>query len=315
MSMAKHLKPLVCALALCAKPAWAQAPAPFGTAPPPPPGLQAQTLAVHPLGRGVFWVSGGIADTGFLIGKAGVIAIDSQMFVGSTQQELSEIRRLTDEPVNVVILTHSDPDHINGLPGFPPSVQVIAQSHASAKMKRLVLEPRSNGTPPPPGISAYLPSREVEASENVVIDGIPLHLIHVAPAHTDGDLIVYLPESKIAFVGDLVGPGGGYPIIHLEKHGSSLGWIASVKRALELDADTYVSGHYEPVSKAFLRQELEATERRRAQIANLVMEKKSLAETKAALHVMPAYGIAARFPDFTETTYLELTRDPGLSRP
>jgi phosphoribosyl 1,2-cyclic phosphodiesterase len=42
-----------------------------------------------------------------------------------------------------VILTHSDPDHINGLPAYPRGIQIIAQQNANAEMQQLLEDPNS----------------------------------------------------------------------------------------------------------------------------------------------------------------------------
>ena len=50
-----------------------------------------------------------------------------------------------------------------------------------------------------------------------------MRLIRFAPAHTSGDLIVYLPDQKIAFTGNITVARLPYPLIHLEDEGSSNG--------------------------------------------------------------------------------------------
>jgi glyoxylase-like metal-dependent hydrolase (beta-lactamase superfamily II) len=266
-----------------------------------------QTLSVKPLREGVYWVSGGISNTGFIIGDTGVIAIDTQMFLPMARKQLSEIAKLTPNPVNAVILTHSDPDHINGLPAYPHGIEIIAQETAKAEMQKGVEDPYSNGFPADPAIRHYMPTRTVLHTESMVVDAVPLVLIHTAPAHTDGDLAIYLPTEKIVFAGDLLTPTlGPYPGIHLGKKGSSLGWAESVKAILALDADIYVAGHGEPMSKDELMKRLKVSEERRAQIKSLFDQGKTLKEAKAALHDVPLKGYAAKFPTFTETTYDEL---------
>lgn len=265
-----------------------------------------ETLAVRPLGGGAYAVTGGIGNTAFVIGDTGVIAIDAQMFVPTAQKELAEIAKITPKPVKVIVLTHSDPDHINGLPAFPRGLEIIAQDHAKQVMQALAADLNSNGFPPGPEIGHYLPTHTVKDSETAVLDGVPVVLIHTGPAHTDGDLAIYLPMQKIVFAGDLATPAiGPYPGIHLEKHGSSLGMFAALRALLALDADTYIPGHGEALSKAELSNRLKAAEERRAQIKALFDQGKTLSEIKATLNDVPLKGAAARFPTFIETTYQE----------
>ena len=189
--------------------------------------------AAKQVAPGVYWVPGAISNSGFIIGDRGVVAIDAQIFIPATRAEVAEIASLTPNPINAVILTHSDPDHINGLPAFPRGIEVIAQENAKLEIEGAIADPKSNGMPPPAEIRDYVPTHTVRRSESLTLDGVRLVLIHTAPAHTDGDLVVYLPRYKVVFAGDLLTPAIGlYPGIHLNKHGSSLGWIASVRAML-----------------------------------------------------------------------------------
>ena len=272
------------------------------------------TLSVAPLRGNAYWISGGISNTGFVVGDAGVVVIDTQMFVSTARKQLEEIGRITPKPVNVVILTHSDPDHINGLPAYPRGIAIIAQDNARADIVRAVQDPASNGFPAEPGLEAYVPTQSVRDTATQVIDGVTMQLIHTAAAHTDGDLAVYLPVQKIVFAGDLITPGiGPWPGIHLNKHGSSLGWIESTKAILALDADLYVPGHGEMLTKAELTRRLAASVERRARIKALFDAGKTLDEAKAALADVPLKGTAAQFPTFVATTWQELAADKGAA--
>ena len=136
--------------------------------------------------------------------------------------------------------------------------------------------------------------------------------MHIAPAHTSGDLMVYLPKDKIVFGGDVILTNAGrYPVVHYG--GSSLGWIESMKAILALDADTYVPGHGPIFTKAQLRAQLRAVEQRRAEVKALVEQKKTMAEVDQAL---PEGGADPRFLSFTQTVYKELTEGyPPASPP
>ena len=78
------------------------------------------------------------------------------------------------------------------------------------------------------------------------------------------------------------------PNIHFEKNGSTEGWLANVKGMIGLNADTYITGHGNLVTKADLQRKLDATTQRRAKIAAMVKEGKTLEEIKAALPDAPA---------------------------
>lgn len=298
---------------LLSLPVEAIAQAPSASPPSPDAAAVMRMLSAPPTSRalrgGAYWVDGPISNAGFIVGRSGVIVIDAQISVPATKAMLAQIAALTSKPITTVILTHSDPDHINGLPAFARTVKVIAQEKASAEIAQVVLDPQSNGMPPPPGIKDYVPKHRVAHTEKLLVDGVHLLLVHTSPAHTDGDLLVFLPSQKLVFAGDLLTPAiGDYPGVHLEKHGSSLGWLKSVEAMLSLDANLFVSGHGVPLTRPEVEVRLEAAKTRRAEIQAMVAKHATLSEIKAAVDDMPLPGVAARFPTFTETTYQELTR-------
>jgi glyoxylase-like metal-dependent hydrolase (beta-lactamase superfamily II) len=262
-------------------------------------------LTVHPLRGGVYWVEGGRSNTAFIVGDKGVVAFDAQMTAAAARQELAEIAKITPKPVDTILISHADPDHIGGLPGFKAGIPIIATENARSEMVVSAHDPHI----PPVYVGLYqtllnyLPTRTIGASESVVLDGVPMELMYIAPAHTSGDMPVYLPKQKIVLAGDIITTNiGKYPVNHLG--GSSLGWITAMKALLALDADTYVPGHGPIESKAMLRVRLHDAELRRAQIKTMVDDHKTLAEIEQAY---PEPGASPMFKDFTETVYDELT--------
>jgi cyclase len=184
--------------------------------------LHREPLVVSPLGKGAYLVTGGISNTGFVVGDKGVIAIDAQMFVDDAKQEQAEIAKITKKPVHAVILTHSDIDHVNGLPGWPRGIQIIAQENTKPEIQVAIENTDSRQMTSPPELTDYLPTHSIRRSETTVSDGVQVVLTHLAAGHTDSDLVIYLPAQKVVFTGDLLTigdpnlPNGGlYPVIHL----------------------------------------------------------------------------------------------------
>ena len=263
----------------------------------------APPLSVKPLTGDVYWTQGGAGgNTGIIVGKDGVTVVDAKMTAESAKEMLADIAKITPKPVTDVILTHSDADHVNGLAGFPMGLTIIAQENCKKEM-----EASANSRMPAP--AAYMPTKTVDKKETTTIDGVRIEMLHFAPAHTSGDLIVYLPEQKIVFTGDIVAAQLPYPIIHLEKNGSSEGWIETMKGILALNADTFVPGHGDLQTRADLEKRLANTEARREKIKELVAQGKTLEQVKEALGETAGPGAAApRFPTFTEVVYKELSK-------
>ena len=163
----------------------------------------------------------------------------------------------------------------------------------TTRKSRKLPSPLAAEAPPPDRLPSQVVSRN---KETMTIDGVKLELYHWAPAHTSGDLIVYLPDQKVVSTGDIVvtNRADDNPNIHFEKNGSTEGWLTNVKGMIDLNADAYVTGHGDVLMKADLQRKLAATTERRNKIAAMVKEGKTLDEIKAALPDAPAPGAAAR---------------------
>jgi cyclase len=269
------------------------------------PSLRAQQFApivTHALSGGVYWIEGGVgSNSGVVVGKDGVIVIDAKQTPESGKAVMAEIAKITPKPVTHIILTHSNLDHVDGLPGFPKGLTIIAQENCKQQMEH----PRNN--PQNIDLSAYIPTKTVGKKESMTIDGVRFVLLHWAPAHTSGDLIIYLPDQKIAFTGDITVTRLPYPLIHLEDEGSSAGWIESMKGIVALNADTFVPGHGGTQTKPELQMRLANTAARREKIKELVAQGKSLPDIKKELgEAAPANG--GNFASFTDVVYKELTK-------
>ena len=265
-------------------------------------------LSAHALKGGAYWVEGGTSNQGFIVGNKGVVVIDAQRSVELAQQALAEIAKVTSKPVDTVIVTHGDPDHVAGLPAYPAGTTIIAHENTKSQIVIAAADPKAGPIwgPVYRKLLNFLPTRTIASTETVVLDGVRMVLMYVAPAHSGGDLIVYLPAAKVVYGGDIILTNKGrFPIIHYDTGGSSLGWIAAMKAMLALDADTYVPGHGPIETRAKLQARLRDVEERREQIKAMVNANKSLAEVHLAL---PEGPFEVRFPSFAETTYLELTK-------
>src|SRR5262245_47565648 len=237
-------------------------------------------------------LGGAGGNSTIIIGKTGVIVVDAKQTEPGAKSLLAEIDKITPKPVTTAIITHSDGDHVNGLVAFPPGIKIIAHEN-NKKEQQTALSAGGRGAPPADRLPNQVTTKTKEA---MTIDGVKLELYHFAPAHTSGDLIVYLPAQKIVSTGDLVvtNRADDNPNIHFEKNGSTEGWLKNVKGMIGLNADVYVTGHGDVLTKADLQRKLTATTERRNKIAAMVKQGKTLEEIKAALPDAPAPGAAPR---------------------
>ena len=177
------------------------------------------------------------------------------------------------------------------------------------KRSRKRLSPPADGARPRPIICRR--GSSTKNKENLKIDGVKLEVLHWAPAHTSGDLVVYLPGEKIVFTGDIIATQLADPLIHAEKNGSSEGWITTTKGIVALNADQFVPGHGMVQTKSDIQGRLDNTIAKRAKIKDLVAQGKSLEEVRAAVGDPPPAAPGGRgpnFPTFTTVVYNELSK-------
>jgi cyclase len=268
---------------------------------------QAPPLKVTKVKDNVYWMQGGAgSNDGVIVGKNGVIVVDTKTTVDSEKDVIAEIAKITPEKVNAAIITHSDGDHVNGLAAFPAGLTIIAQENCKKEM-----EASAGSRNPAP--QDRLPTKTYAKTDNETIDGVHIRLYHWAPAHTSGDTVVYLPDEKIVFGGDLLVTNRPDTLIHLEKNGSTTGWMENIKGMLGLNADTYLTGHGDMMTKDDVQKKLAFVQEKYDKIKAMVAQGKSLDEIKTSLGeptapAPPNANGAPPFPTLTEVIYKEVSK-------
>jgi glyoxylase-like metal-dependent hydrolase (beta-lactamase superfamily II) len=271
---------------------------------------QQQPLTVQQIKGNIYMVKGGSgANTGFFIGAKEVLVIDAKMTADSAKQEINEIRKLTDKPITRIVITHSDGDHVNGLNGFPAGLKIYAHPQTKKDMEEAAKAANTQH------LNDYLPNEicaPCTASKSSVMgikmDSEEVLLYHFGPAHTSGDLVVFFPAERVAFVGDLAFVGRD-PLIHRQKSGTSIGLVDTLKAMLALKAETFIAGHNEPLSTKDIQTLAASIEEKQGKVKALIAEGKSLDDIKKAFGIQTAAAQAGRmsFPSLIDIIYLELT--------
>jgi len=260
-------------------------------------------VIIQPITLGILLVKGGSgANSGLIIGNTELIAVDAKMSPESIQQALAEIKKTVAFPVTRILITHSDGDHINGLPGFPKGLTIIAHEQVKADMVK--------AAETQPALLDYLPTVVFKDELKLKSGRIEITLRHFGPAHTSGDTVVFLDGDLTAYVGDLVFVGRD-PLIHRSKNGSASGLVKTLKALLSHrpHIDTFIPGHGDIVTRTEVENEIRDIEIKQGKIKTLVAEGKSLDEIKKIFQVEDRPGAAGRprFMSLVEVIYLELT--------
>jgi cyclase len=264
-------------------------------------------LKVANIKDNIYWTQGGAGgNTGIIVGTTGVIVVDTKTTVDSSKDVQAEIGKITPKAVDTAIVTHSDGDHVNGLAGFPPGLTIISQENCKAEM---IASAGGRGAAP----QDRLPTKLIAKDESMTIDGVHVRLLHWAPAHTSGDLIVFFPDQKVVFGGDILVTNRPDTNIHVDKHGSAAGWIENVKGMIALDADVYVTGHGDLMTKDDVKKKLALIQDRWDKIKAMTAQGKSLDDLKMAMGESTAPPVANAqgnmpAPTLTEVMYMEQTK-------
>jgi glyoxylase-like metal-dependent hydrolase (beta-lactamase superfamily II) len=187
-----------------------------------------------------------ISNAGFVITPAGVVVIDALGSPALAQRLLSEIRKLTPQPVTHVVLTHYHADHIYGLQVFKAAgAKVIAhrgaRDYLASDTARLRLEASRSELAPwiDAGTQLVEPDEWLDGPRDLVVGGVTLRMLPAGPAHTPEDLLVWLPAEKVLFAGDLAFRGR----IPFVGQADSRRWIGALDQILGLGAGVVVPGH------------------------------------------------------------------------
>jgi len=266
-----------------------------------PPKQEVPPVSVQNVKGNIYQLKGGMgANTGFFIGEKEVLVIDAKMTDDAAKQMIEEIKKLTPHPISYIILTHSDRDHVNGLVGFPQGITIISHENTRAHMDKAFQSARD---------TAYLPnitfSDKLSLYPGSVLRSTHIDLLYFGPAHTDGDAIVYFPNEKVAFIGDLIFINRDM-LIHRHKNGNSFGLVKVLKAILNLDVEIFVHGHGDPATKKDIQNLIQSIEEKQNRIQTLVKEGKTLEQVKKVFNIEDR---DMRWPSLVEVIYLELTKN------
>lgn len=206
-----------------------------------------------------------------------VLVVDSQSKPSAAEVVIAEVKRLTDKPVKYLVLTHFHNDHTQGVQAYVqtwPGVQIIAtpatrdsiEQRTKARLDREAvtlpkqIEKLNSDLAQADGAEKAQIQKQLNEAEAYLAESKQIHLVapnllvddhlelHRGPetvemfsfrqAHTDGDLVVYLPTQKVLISGDII-----HGIQPVTKDGYLVEWIAAIDKLEKIDFRTVIGGH------------------------------------------------------------------------
>ena len=236
-------------------------------------------VEMESISENLYQILGGRGATGGMyIGDSEVLVIDSKMDKESVDGIYKAVAEITDKPIKWLVNTHSDGDHINGNQFFPKSVTIVAHENC----RKEFFHPQRNGSPSrwlDKEMISYVPEVVFEEKMKIYLGSKVVELYYFGVGHTTGDIVVYFPEEKTAFIGDQVF-WGRPQLIHSYKGGNSFKHVEAVKKLLLLDVDKFCSGHADIKTKTDVEEHIKLITAFQQKVKNFVKEGKSLEEIK-----------------------------------
>lgn len=201
-----------------------------------------------------------ISNAAFIVTGQGVVVIDALGSPALAQQLVAAIRKITPQPITHVIVTHYHADHIYGLQVFKAlGARILAHSAARSYLNsdtaRLRLQASRQELAPWIDANTELVGADewLDSERELQIGEVKLQIKHLGPSHTPEDLVVYLPQQRLLFAGDLVFRAR----IPFVGQADSRRWVAALDSLLTLDTRLIVPGHG-PVSES-AREDMQLT--------------------------------------------------------
>ncbi len=222
----------------------------------------------------------------------GVLMVDTGSGANA-DQIAAELKKLTSKPLRYVVNTNSDSDHVGG-----NSVVSKGESRATGgngpRAAEVNIYSQENvltrlSSPEAHTPESGLPTMTFERLKDFSFNGEAVQIFSEAPAHTDGDSIVYFRGSNVISAGDIFSTVG-YPVIDLARGGSIQGEIKALNHLLELTVPEIaqeggtmvIPGHGRLCDEADVTEYRDMVTIVRDRVADLMKKGKSLTEIQAA---------------------------------
>jgi len=225
------------------------------------------TLGLHELSNGCHaylqpdggW---GWSNAGLIVGDGASLLVDTLFDLKITQKMLDTMAHATEKaPISTVVNTHANGDHCYGnqLLAGKEIIASAATAHEMSEVPPAMLA-ALNSAPGDvgdlfrhffgefdfEGIEPTLPTKTFTGKHSVTVGGRVVELVEVGPAHTAGDTLVFVPDARTVYTGDILFIGGT-PIVWA---GPLDNWIAACDLICSSDVEHIVPGHGPLTDKA-----------------------------------------------------------------
>ena len=177
-----------------------------------------EVKATHVSGN-IHMLEGAGGNIAVSTGPDGVLIVDDQ-FAPMAQKISAAIEKLDQGPIKFVLNTHWHGDHTGGNAHFGKKAAIVAQANVRNRLAGKSDTPKE-----------ALPVVTFENGASVHFNGEEIRLIHLGPAHTDGDSIIHFTKSGVFHLGDQFF-NGRFPFVDLGSGGDVAGLLKNIEQIL-----------------------------------------------------------------------------------
>jgi glyoxylase-like metal-dependent hydrolase (beta-lactamase superfamily II) len=153
----------------------------------------------------------GDPNTGIVVGDSAVMVIDTRATPVMAQDVIRRIREVTDKPIKYVVLSHYHAVRVLGASGYKAEHIIASRDTYDLIVERGEADMKSEIERFPrlfravesvPGLT--WPTLVFEKQLTLWLGTLQVDIMQLGRGHTKGDTVVWLPQEKILFSGDLV---------------------------------------------------------------------------------------------------------------
>jgi glyoxylase-like metal-dependent hydrolase (beta-lactamase superfamily II) len=231
---------------------------------------------------------------GFVIGDRGVLVIESMLNGELASQLIGLVRQVTRKPIRFLVNTSYHGDHAYGNFLFPDSAVVIQHPATKRFMeesfeddRRFMIGLMGKGK----GIErVQARAADITVADMISVDlgGRVVEVRHFGFAQTPGDLVIWAPDARVLWVGNMIqAPSPALPWLLEGRHKETIATLARVRDFLPEDA-TIIPGHGRPMRPSDIEFPLRYLRELDSAVSAAIDEGRSVEATLEAVE-MPHY--------------------------
>jgi glyoxylase-like metal-dependent hydrolase (beta-lactamase superfamily II) len=292
-----------------------------------------------------------VSNSGVVLLKEAVLVFDTHFTPEGGEGLLKLIREVTSRPIRYIALSHFHPDHTHGTQAFASDALIFASTNtrrdmlekdlpsvnlalslarsqigqmrkdldrspgaAQKSLLRAQMESRQKLVERMARLQIRIPNATIDESLTIPDETRTLQFRLLGAGHTDGDAVLYLPQEKIVFAGDLFFNAA----LPSTEDSHLLEWTATLSELLKLEADIFVPGHGPVAGRKEAEEFLQYLKDLRALVEPAVQQGEPLDQVIRNSRIAAkyaAYSFQNFFPANVKKMYAELIAQQLASPP